>query len=126
MTAHGQLASHKRIRITTRICGAASAAVAALICLSGCMVPSYHLPGGFSSSYQRQLYGLEPVPPDPYSQGLTSIETHAGIFYPTTTASYETPFKSQPVTQVKLVEPMRLPPEPPPKSPPLPAIQMAQ
>jgi hypothetical protein len=89
------------------------------------MVPSYHLPAGFSSSYQRQLYGMEPVPPDPYAQGLTSVETHAGIFYPTT-VSNESPFTSQPVAEAKKIEPMHLAAETPKPSPPLPAIVMAQ
>lgn len=98
--------------------------LAAVVSLSGCMIPNYQLPHGFSSSYQRQLYGMEPVPPDPYSQGLTAIETHAGIFYPTA-ASHEPAFTSQPVTQAKKVEPMHLPPEPRPKPAPLPTIVMA-
>jgi hypothetical protein len=85
------------------------------------MIPSYHLPGGFSSSYQRQLYGMEPVPPDPNAQGLTAIETHAGIFYPTTVL-HETPFSTQLVTEAKKVEPMHLPPEPTKPIAPLPAI----
>jgi hypothetical protein len=89
------------------------------------MIPSYHLPAGFSSSYQRQLYGMEPVPPDPYAHCLTSIETHAGIFYPTT-VSNQSPFPTQPVVQAKFIEPMRLPAEPLPKSPALPPIIMAQ
>ena len=117
-----------RGQISARFCACCrmSVAAAGLSLISGCMIPSYHLPAGFSSSYQRQLYGMEPVPPDPCSQGLTSIETHAGIFYPTASAA-ESPFTSQPaVTQAKYLEPMHLPPEPQPKSPPLPQITMAQ
>ena len=29
------------------------------------MIPSYQFPAGFSSTYQRQIYGMEPAPPDP-------------------------------------------------------------
>jgi hypothetical protein len=120
MVATGQLAS-RRHNSRARSCGHACLGLAALLCLSGCMVPSYHLPAGFSSSYQRQLYGMEPVPPDPSAQGLTALETHAGIFYPTT-ALHEAPFSTQQVTEAKKIEPMHLPPEPTKPSPPLPAI----
>jgi hypothetical protein len=125
MTANGQQASRRRISIAARAGRHACAAAAILACVSGCIIPSYDLPAGFSSSYQRQLYGMEPVPPDPNAQGLTGIETHAGIFYPTIAAN-ESPFASQPVTEAKKVEPMHLPPEPRTPSPPLPAIVMAQ
>jgi hypothetical protein len=50
---------------------------------SGCIVPSYHLPAGFSSSYQRQIYGMDPAPP-PIEGGLATIATRPGIFYPQT------------------------------------------
>jgi hypothetical protein len=50
---------------------------------AGCIVPSYHLPAGFSSSYQRQIYGLDPAPP-PIEGGLATIATRPGIFYPET------------------------------------------
>jgi hypothetical protein len=55
----------------------------------GCTVPSYHLPAGFSSSYQRQLYGMDPGPPP---QDVASIDTRPGIFYP------ETVFRDPPRT----------------------------
>jgi hypothetical protein len=124
MAAEGnRLSGARDSRRLRTSCGAGL--VAAALILPGCMIPSYHLPGGFSSSYQRQLYGMEPVPPDPYSQSLTSIETHAGIFYPMTT-SREAAFPAEQRPDVKNAEPMRLPPEPPVKSPTLPAIVMAQ
>jgi hypothetical protein len=50
---------------------------------AGCIIPSYHLPAGFSSSYQRQLYGMDPAPP-PVDGGLAAIDTRPGIFYPMT------------------------------------------
>jgi hypothetical protein len=50
---------------------------------AGCVVPSYHLPAGFSSSYQRQVYGMDPAPP-PVDGGLAAIATRPGIFYPAT------------------------------------------
>jgi hypothetical protein len=56
---------------------------------AGCVVPSYHLPAGFSSSYQRQLYGMDPGPP-PQDGGIAVIGTRPGIFYP------ETAFRDQP------------------------------
>lgn len=61
------------------ICFALATAGAA----TGCVVPSYHLPAGFSSSYQRQVYGMDPAPP-PVEGGLAAIETTPGIFYPVT------------------------------------------
>ena len=51
--------------------------------LSGCAVPTYHMPSGFSSTYQRQLYGMDPSPP-PVDGGLAAIATRPGIFYPET------------------------------------------
>ena len=50
---------------------------------AGCVVPSYHLPAGFSSSYQRQVYGMDPAPA-PIDGGLATIATRPGIFYPET------------------------------------------
>jgi len=50
---------------------------------AGCIVPSYHLPAGYSSSYQRQIYGFDPPPP-PVDGGLATIATRPGIFYPET------------------------------------------
>jgi hypothetical protein len=58
---------------------------------AGCVVPSYHLPAGFSSSYERQIYGMDPAPP-PVDGGLAVIGTTPGIFYP------ETAFRDPPKT----------------------------
>ncbi|HET6325333.1 MAG TPA: hypothetical protein VFG04_11710 [Planctomycetaceae bacterium] len=58
---------------------------------AGCIVPSYHLPAGFSSSYERQIYGMDPAPP-PVDGGLAAITTSPGIFYPMTA------FRDQPNT----------------------------
>jgi|GEM_PF-4360455 hypothetical protein len=63
----------------------------ATACLSaGCIIPSYQLPAGFSSSYQRQLYGMDPPPP-PVDGGLSALTMRPGIFYP------ETAFNDPPV-----------------------------
>jgi hypothetical protein len=67
------------------------AALALIFASAGCIVPSYHLPAGFSSSYQRQIYGLDPAPP-PIEGGLATIATRPGIFYP------ETAFNDPPQT----------------------------
>ncbi len=64
--------------------GRLALAALAMSCASaGCVVPSYDLPAGFSSSYQRQLYGMDPAPP-PVDGGLATIATRPGIFYPMT------------------------------------------
>ena len=59
------------------------AAAAFALASAGCMIPSYQLPAGYSSTYQRQIYGMEPVPIDSRTLGLAAVETKAGIFYPT-------------------------------------------
>jgi hypothetical protein len=61
----------------------ALAAMAMAGASAGCVVPSYHLPAGFSSSFQRQVYGIDPAPP-PVDGGLATIATRPGIFYPET------------------------------------------
>jgi hypothetical protein len=66
-------------------------ALAAGCASAGCVVPSYHLPAGFSSSYQRQIYGMDPAPP-PQDGGIAVIGTRPGIFYP------ETAFRDPPRT----------------------------
>jgi hypothetical protein len=51
---------------------------------AGCgVIPGYDRPAGFSSSYQRQIYGMDPAPP-PIDGGLATIATRPGIFYPET------------------------------------------
>ncbi len=47
------------------------------------MIPDYHLPGGFSSTYQRQLYGMDSPPVDSSCCELATLETRRGIFYTT-------------------------------------------
>jgi hypothetical protein len=61
----------------------ALAALALAGASAGCFVPDYHLPAGFSSSYHRQIYGMDPAPP-PIEGGLATIATRPGIFYPET------------------------------------------
>jgi hypothetical protein len=64
-------------------------AMVAAAASAGCTVPSYQRPEGFSSSYQRQIYGMDPAPP-PVEGGLATLATTPGIFYPMT-AFRETP-----------------------------------
>jgi hypothetical protein len=85
--------------------------MACAISSAGCMIPSYHLPAGFSSSYHRQIYGMDPVPSDVHPQGLTAIETRGGIFYPTS-AFRETAAGSQRAESQKPVEPLLLEADP--------------
>jgi hypothetical protein len=75
------------------------------------MIPSYHLPAGFSSSYHRQIYGMEPVPADPQAPGLAAIETRGGIFYPTT-AFRDSKAPSEHAENQKAVEPLLLDSDP--------------
>jgi hypothetical protein len=98
--------------VLRKACAAGVFAVAFSLAAAGCMIPSYQLPAGFSSSYQRQVYGMEPVPPDPNAQDLISIETHAGIFYPMT-AFHDAPSPAQQMADGKTMEPMLLPTETP-------------
>ncbi len=61
------------------------------ISLLGCQVPAYQLPGGFSSSYHRQLFG------EPFT-GSDSIteppRDSSGVFYPQT-FRYQPPSNSE-------------------------------
>jgi hypothetical protein len=86
-------------------------ALAVSISSAGCMIPSYHLPAGFSSSYHRQIYGMDPAPPDPHTLGLAGIETHGGIFYPTT-AFRESGSASEHAATQKAIEPLLLDSDP--------------
>ncbi len=72
---------------------------------SGCQVPPYQLPGGYSSTYHRQLQAVEillPMVPVPISPDVTSEETEqaketapeVGVFYPPT-FQYDPPTKSE-------------------------------
>jgi hypothetical protein len=63
--------------------GRLALAALAMAGASGCVVPSYHQPAGFSSTFQRQVYGMDPAPP-PIDGGLATIATRPGIFYPET------------------------------------------
>jgi hypothetical protein len=47
----------------------------------GCMIPSYHLPAGYSSTYQRQIYGMEPPPGNGPADPGISTEARRRIFY---------------------------------------------
>ena len=90
------------------------------------MIPSYQLPGGFSSTYQRQIYGMEPVPIDSRTLGLAAVETKAGIFYPTPNFRESSPPTQLARANAKEVTPMALEQPPAKPSPPLPAIVLAQ
>jgi hypothetical protein len=91
--------------------GAGVLVVVGAMASAGCMIPSYHLPAGFSSSYHRQIYGMEPVPADTQAQGLAAIETRGGIFYPTT-AFHDSAATSQRAESQKAVEPLLLDSDP--------------
>jgi hypothetical protein len=82
-------------------------AIVLTLASTGCMIPSYQLPAGFSSTYQRQIYGMEPAPPDPRVLGLAAVETQRGIFYPTT-AFHDQAAVSQQSEDRKAVEPFLL------------------
>lgn len=71
------------------------------------MIPSYLMPGGYSSTYQRQLYGLEPVPNDAPYLGLAAVESRRGIFYPTSVFA-ETHMASESANDKKKTEPLLL------------------
>jgi len=86
---------------------ASALACAVAACFSGCMIPSYHLPGGFSSTYQRQIYGIEPVANDAPYLGLAAVESRRGIFYPTSVFA-ETHMASQSANDKKKSEPLLL------------------
>jgi hypothetical protein len=66
-----------------RFGGLAWLALATSCASAGCIIPSYDMPAGFSSTYQRQLYGMDPTP-TPVDGGLASLGTQPGIFYPIT------------------------------------------
>jgi hypothetical protein len=85
--------------------GAGVLALVASLASWGCMIPSYQLPAGFSSSYQRQIYGMEPVPADSHALGMAAVETHGGIFYPTT-AFRDSPSPSEQAENRKAIEPL--------------------
>jgi hypothetical protein len=67
-----------------RLAAALAFGIATCAAGSGCAVPPYHLPAGFSSTYQRQVYGMEPVPDDPHYLGMTAVDSRSGVFYPIT------------------------------------------
>ena len=92
-------------------------AVACTLMSAGCIVPSYHLPAGFSSTYQRQLYGMEPPTTPPTAPcDPTAIGMNSGIFYPTT-AFREPPSVPAQATKKESMTPMFLGADPlsPPK-----------
>jgi hypothetical protein len=72
---------------------------------AGCAIPGYDRPAGFSSSYQRQIYGMDPAPP-PVDGGLATLATRPGIFYP------ETAFGDLPKTYDDTAIASRRPPGP--------------
>ena len=90
------------------------------------MIPSYQLPGGYSSSYQRQIYGMDPVPIDSRTLGLAAVETKPGIFYPTPSFRESSPPTQLARANPKEVTPMSLEQPLAKPSPPLPTIIMAQ
>jgi hypothetical protein len=117
----------RRASCALRFWGAPGVAAAAFALMSaGCMIPSYQLPAGYSSSYQRQVYGMDPVPIDSRILGLAAVETKAGIFYPTPNFHESSPPTQLARANGKEVTPMALEQPPAKPSPALPAIVMAQ
>lgn len=57
------------------------AACGALV-VAGCMVPVHRLPHGFSSSYHRHLYGMEPVVIGGIPHDGIEPNTSPGVFFP--------------------------------------------
>ncbi len=49
---------------------------------AGCMVPAYRLPHGFSSSYHRHIYGMEPVVIGGIPEDQLPLEPAPGVFFP--------------------------------------------
>jgi hypothetical protein len=71
------------------------------------MIPAYHLPAGYSSTYQRQIYGMEPVVTDvPTPTGLPT-EARRRIFYAPPLSTDATATASKPPANMGL-EPMTL------------------
>ncbi|MGE3315854.1 MAG: hypothetical protein AB7O26_12140 [Planctomycetaceae bacterium] len=50
--------------------------------LAGCMVPPHRLPHGFSSSYHRNLYGMEPVVVGGVPNDAIPLNHSPGVFFP--------------------------------------------
>lgn len=75
-------------------------------CGLGCQVPSYQLPGGFSSTYYRQLHG--DYLPAPAVEPIEESETNSsqGVFYPQS-------FQFNPPTRSEFQQTVQLPPNPP-------------
>lgn len=56
---------------------------ASCACFFGCcQVPPHRLPHGFSSSYHRQLYGMEPVVIGGIPDDQIPPNTSPGVFFP--------------------------------------------
>jgi len=47
------------------------------------MVPAYRLPQGFSSTYHRHLYGMDPLVICGVPEDALPANTAPGVFYPT-------------------------------------------
>jgi hypothetical protein len=93
--------------------------LAACALFAGCMIPTYHLPGGFSGTYHRHLYGMESAPcADPLPPDVTT-ESRRAIFYPVNAFQDSRPGQTRqsaiaaPPRDPEGLEPMRLAPEAP-------------
>jgi hypothetical protein len=85
---------------------------------TGCMVPPHRLPHGFSSSYHRQLYGMEPVVIGGVPDDSIPPNTSPGVFFPARVQLNAPPSASTPDPQARASSkplPISIPPAPPPK-----------
>jgi hypothetical protein len=57
-------------------------AAGSALLLAGCMIPPHRLPHGFSSSYHRHLYGMEPVVIGGVPQDAYEPNHSPGVFFP--------------------------------------------
>jgi len=61
----------------------------------GCMVPEYRLPQGFSSSYHRQLYGMDPVVVGGIPEDQIPLNPPPGVFVPGKILMHDPPAEVQ-------------------------------
>ena len=61
----------------------------------GCMVPAYRLPQGFSSSYHRQIYGMEPVVVGGVPDDQIPLYPAPGVFFPEKIPMHDPPAEVQ-------------------------------
>ena len=97
---------HSAFTALSRCPGGSALAVVLTLVSTGCMIPSYQLPAGFSSTYQHRFTEWN-RPLRSAALGLAAVETQRGIFYPTTAFRDPAPFSQQSEDR-KAVEPFLL------------------